>query len=1086
LCSDYLPIQPNSQVKKVLRKNNFTCVSTGAETQIANRMLRLRILKLVDSTRLEQVLDPVRLIVAGKKWRMAVMITRLAHCLFAAAAYCSFISAGVQASESARNEKGSHQPPNYSFAPLPVDSGRQQSTVTGIVQTRDGYLWLGTYNGLVRFDGEQFTVFKANETNNLPNSRITSIYEDQRGMLWIGHETGDLTTHDRLGFHPVKGKGTLPRVGIESIVADATGDIWFISANGLFIRVRDGLELDAPGGGSPSRKAWVSREPGGRLWVTANGIAATLEGEAMVPVDFGESGLNPFYQRVCPSSKGGIWVVGNGQIRRWRDGQWVEETSACAGANRSVTVLAETRSRDLVIGTLDDGLYLIPEGGQPLHFSRTNGLSHDWVRSFCEDHEGNLWIGTGGGLASLRARKASMLECPGDWEGRAVLSFVISSNGAAWIGTEGAGLYRFESNNWTRFEESRGLANLFVWSVLETRGGELYAGTWGGGLMIKKGERFETPPELANFNAPIRALLESTNGDIWIGTTIGLYKYSSKNLSLVANREKLETPDVRAIEEGPDGTIWFGMSGGGLGMWKNGQLRQFRKKDGLSSDFIEALHVQGDGVLWIGTTDSGLDRLREGRFSSAGCSSSAVISHIVDDGEGSLWLGTDQGITRAPKAQLNRCADGLMKSVASLTFGTAEGLNTLTCSGGFRPGACKTSRGELWFPMTRGLAVINLRNVAPNPNPPPVVIEQMLVDLKPVDLPAPRSREVLQISPGKRRFDISYTALSFAAPERVRFRRYLEGLDKDWSEPVMKRSVEYSYLRPGPYVFHVMACNNDGIWSEIDESLAFFVQPRFWQTWWFQASSATSAALGVAGAALWVSRRRMREKLDRLERQQAIERERARIARDIHDDLGASLTRITMLGQSVRAELDHEPDLAADLDQIYLTARELTRAMDEIVWAVNPKHDSLDSLFAYLGRFAQNFLSTAGIRCRLDEPPQLPVWALTAEVRHNVFLAFKESLHNVVRHATATEVRIALELQIDRFILTVTDNGRGFDWTSVTNQAPPPSDSSRTSSGNGVANMQRRLEEIGGRCDWHTSPGHGTRVTMLVTLKPAG
>jgi len=234
---------------------------------------------------------------------------------------------------------------------------------------------------------------------------------------------------------------------------------------------------------------------------------------------------------------------------------------------------------------------------------------------------------------------------------------------------------------------------------------------------------------------------------------------------------------------------------------------------------------------------------------------------------------------------------------------------------------------------------------------------------------------------------------------------------------------------------------------------------------------------------MWPARQRVRRRLEQLERQRALERERSRIARDIHDDLGASLTRITLLSQSARAELDDRQAAAADVDQIYSTARELTRAMDEIVWAVNPQHDTLDSLVAYLGRFAQSFLSTAGIRCRLDVPLQLPAWALTAEIRHNVFLAFKEALNNVAKHAQASEVRISLELRPDGFMLVVTDNGRGFKWNLRKGQPTPAADESRSAAGNGLVNMQKRLEEVGGCCGWDTAPGEGTRAKLVVVVK---
>jgi signal transduction histidine kinase len=449
-------------------------------------------------------------------------------------------------------------------------------------------------------------------------------------------------------------------------------------------------------------------------------------------------------------------------------------------------------------------------------------------------------------------------------------------------------------------------------------------------------------------------------------------------------------------------------------------------------------------------------------------------------------MGSHRGVLRASKADLNRCADGQSRTVRFQSYGKAEGLASLVCSGGFEPGACRTADGLLWFPTLKGLAIIDPVNVTTNPVAPPVVIEELMVDGDPIEF----SRNAfasgvapVQIGPGKQSFEIRFTGLSFAAPEKVLFKYKLDGLERAWVDAGTKRFAQYSYLPPGDYAFHVMACNNDEVWNENGAALAFTVLPWFWQTWLFRLAAVATGAGLVGGSALWIGRRRVRARLAQLERQQAVERERARIARDIHDDLGASLTRITLLSQTVRAELEGQQQAAADLDQIYGTARELTRAMDEIVWAVNPRHDSLDSLVTYLGRFAQNFLSAAGLRCRLDVPLHLPAWPLTAEIRHNAFLAFKEALHNAVKHARASEVRISLELSSEGFVLIVGDNGCGFELNGFKDGTALSERITRLGGGNGLVNMRKRLEEIGGRCDWDTAPGEGTRVKLVIAVK---
>jgi signal transduction histidine kinase len=399
-------------------------------------------------------------------------------------------------------------------------------------------------------------------------------------------------------------------------------------------------------------------------------------------------------------------------------------------------------------------------------------------------------------------------------------------------------------------------------------------------------------------------------------------------------------------------------------------------------------------------------------------------------------------------------------------------MPSLICSGGLQPSATRTSDGRLWFPTSKGLAVINPADVKPNSLPPPVVIESILANghAQPWDHHAPAP---LRLAPGWQRLEFHYAGLSFIAPEEMRFQCRLEGLEKNWVDAGNKRVAEYNYLPPGNYTFHVRACNSDGVWNESGAVLPFTVLPHFWQRFWFRAVTSLAIALLLAGVVFWGVRRRLHRRLEAAQRLQAIERERTRIAKDIHDHLGANLTRISLLSQSAQGDLANPTEVAAHLDRIYGTARELTRAMDEIVWAVNPQHDTLDSLASYLGNFAQDYLAPLHIRCRLEMPLQLPHWPITAETRHNVFLAFKEALHNVVKHSGAEEVSIFLTPEADRFTLIVRDNGKGFDPKAVRHRA---------GRGNGLKNMAQRLEKIGGRCEIQSHPGSRTEITFSVAV----
>jgi ligand-binding sensor domain-containing protein/signal transduction histidine kinase len=959
-----------------------------------------------------------------------------------------------------------------------AEEGLPQNTVTAVVQTRDSYLWIGTYSGLARFDGVRFRVFDDSNTPGLASSRVTSLFEADDGTLWIGHETGKVSCYREGRFQIAKLPPNWSTGKIQDLATDAAGDVWLLNPEGLLTRLRDGLVL-TPESGTASKLVELTRSRGGKIWVARNGRVSELRDGKLFPLPFAEAETNHYVTGIGAARDGGLWVVVDGEVRKWNDNAWAGDFGVAPWSPKPIHKMVETKSGELAVSSTDYGFALIRGGAAPPRvFSRTNGFLSDWVISLCEDREGNLWVGTGGaGLAAVRRGVLHTVAPPDQWLGRAVLSVYPGRNGALWIGTEGAGLYQFQDGRWHRFAESAGITVPYIWSVIEDAQNRLWIGTWNGGLLVRQGGRFEIAPGLETMTEPVTALRRGREDGLWVGTGAGLMRYHAGKCSWPAQG------DVRAIAEARDGAVWFGTLGGGLGRLKGEQVQWFHKKDGLASDYIGCLHLDEDDTLWIGTLGGGLSRFKDGRFATLTLEQGlpdGFICHIEDDGLGFFWMSSHNGIIRVAKAGLAAKLDGLRSKVNFRTYGLSDGLPTLLCSDGLQAAGAKTADGRLWFPTSRGLVVVDPGNVTTNLLPPPVVVEHVLLDEKPIAFAGPQP---LRIPPGRHRFEFRYTALSFLASEKIQFKHRLRNWEPDWVDSGVQRAVTYSYMPPGNYVFEVMARNIDGVWSEHSAQVAFTVLPFFWQTLWFRIAVAAGLVVGAAGIVWFDTRRRMRRKLERLERQHAIERERARIAKDIHDDLGSTLTRITMLSDPGRDAPEEVSSPAGNLHQIHTIAGELTRSMDEIVWAINPQHDSLDSLVAYLEMFAQDLLGTAAMRCRLDVPLQLPILPLTAEERHNLFLAFKEALHNVVKHSHATEARISAGLAPTAFTLTLEDNGCGFSPAEA--EGARAAESGRNEFGNGLTNMRRRLAKIGGYCGIESVPGKGTKVTFVVNLAPA-
>jgi signal transduction histidine kinase len=443
---------------------------------------------------------------------------------------------------------------------------------------------------------------------------------------------------------------------------------------------------------------------------------------------------------------------------------------------------------------------------------------------------------------------------------------------------------------------------------------------------------------------------------------------------------------------------------------------------------------------------------------------------VLDDGAGQLWLGSYNGIFRIAKASLGTGSAQL----PIVSYGRSDGLPTLECSGNYQPSAWRARDGRLWFATPKGVVSVDPDAPTVDRPPPPVVLEEVHQDQGTLTLPVQIDRAAppaLQIPSGPHRLEFRYTALSLSTPEQVRFRYRLDGLEPGWVEAGTQRSAHYSYLPPGTYRFLVSASLGDGRWSAESASIAFSVLPHFSETWWFRVALGILAVGVVAATVRYASTRRLRRTLERLELQRAIERDRGRIARDIHDDLGAGLTQITLLSELARREPAQE--MEAHLGQISDTARELTRTVDEIVWAVNPRQDTLDGLMTYICQFAQEYLTMADIQCRLDVPGDLPSLRIPADVRHNLFLAVKEALNNIVKHAHAREVWLRLIQDRGSLTLVIEDDGQGFAEATA---------GAKQVSGEGLGNLDNRLSAIGGRCSISSQPGCGTRIELNVAI----
>lgn len=976
---------------------------------------------------------------------------------------------------------------DWFYRSWPSDEGLPDNTVSGLAQTPDGFLWIGTPSGLARFEGSRFESFAPTNFVAPPNRGTIAMLLSRNGGLRLAMDRGAIVYLDADVTKEFGGSAGLPNAIPNGLVEDADGAIWVAYRNGAVCRLKDGkattlgAKEELPGG--PEICALASDNQG-RIWFAKAGKFGEFhDGKFRVARQ-----VDAAPARLAPAKSGGVWLCSGFHLFKMESGGGFQHLGQFhpARANTTPTALLEDHEGAVWIGTSYSGLFRHDDSG----FAAVE-TTHQEILSLADDREGNLWVGTaGGGLNRVRRRAVRLEAVESGLPFAAVQSICEDTNGVTWAATQNGVLARRIAGKWGP-PPPTGNWPADATCVAADAQGSLWIGTRLHGLFCWRDGQFVSwgdPKELRG--QTLHTLLASRNGDLWLGeeTPHALQRLRAGKLTTFDVPQDIRV--IRAMAEDTTGNIWAGTSKGVLLRVANERLSIETPRAAQELASIRCLHATSDGALWIGYAGWGVGLIKDGRYVEVRAFQGLYddfLSHIVADDSGWLWFGANRGIFKARQADLENVAAGRAGRVRSIHYGRGEGLPSLQANFGDSPDVLRSHDGRLWIPMRTALAVVDPVQLGENPHSPPTLITRIAVDDQTVawyggvlsvvkqdlvDLRNPDAR--LQLRPRHRRVDIEFATLSFRAPENVQFRYRLEGYDDAWIEsgsrsidranPRAPRTAGYARLGAGEYRFRVQACNDAGVWTAESTDFDFTVLPFFWQTWSFRAVALAAFTLGLVALVRYVSFRRLRFRLVELEQQAALHKERARIAKDIHDDVGANLTQIALLGELAQQDRS-EPDKAVErISKISTTARQAIKSLDEIVWAVNPRNDTLSHLIDYAGQFALDYLRLAGIRCRLDFPEQAPEREVSTDVRHNLFLAIKESLNNIVKHARATEVWLRASADAHGLRFSVEDNGCGFE------RAPDDA------TADGLRNMRQRLAEIGGECRIESRIGAGTKV----------
>ncbi len=723
----------------------------------------------------------------------------------------------------------------HSLEMFTTEDGLPQSSVMSIVQTSDGYIWLGTYEGLARFDGRRFVVFDKTNVPQMENNTIKALYEDSRGCLWVGTPNG-LLCQENGDFRKYTMADGLTSNFILSITEDLNGKLWVGTTQGVNRLDEDGFTGYRPSDGLIDEYVSTLAPAENGIWIgTSVGLDLFQDGRF---THYGKRDGLPGVdiRSLYREADGTLWIGTSGDgLVRFNGKQFHTVNGNDDLRTEDVRCILRDRNQTLWIGTNGGGLFALNSDGKFRVLSERDGLLNNSVRSVMEDREGSVWIGTRDGLYQLKDDKFIFLSSRNGLPVDSVRTVFQSSNGNMWIGTVGGGLVRYDGDKIRIFNERDGFSSSYIWSIAEGPQGVLWVGTYGGGLYrIEKSRVTRVQPEGGLSNDIVRAILVDRQGRTWVGTNGGgvdiiqddriVQRYNTGN--------GLSEDYVYSLAEDESGTIWVGTYSGGLNRIENGRITVFGEQAGFTNNGIWVIHPDADDTLWIGTDDAGLFHYRAGnffRFSIRdGLYNDSTFSIIDDDG--TLWFNSNRGIFSVPKDHLLELESGQRERVECLTLGKSEGIKVTESNGPAQPAAFRAADGSLWFSTIKGVAIIHPSQMRVNQVKPNVAIESIRINGKPVNLNRP-----IRVPRGMGEMEIKYTGLSFLLPEKVMFRYRLEGYNEDWVDAGTRRVAFYTNLPPRAYTFRVIASNNDGIWNETGAKIRFELTPPFTQTPLFYA-----------------------------------------------------------------------------------------------------------------------------------------------------------------------------------------------------------------------------------------------------------
>lgn len=942
-----------------------------------------------------------------------------------------------------------------------TDEGIPNNDIAHVMQGPDQKLWMMTFGGMVRFDGKTF--FHEDQYQQVNEAHQAFIARD--GCMWFAtpHNIQRWKGNKLIAKYPYPQKGVF--IKLTHFFEDHAGLIWVSSDYGNLFQLRDQKLIPVPSPSEVTAKfsSMALEDRGGNVWIAGRDGLARWEQGRLALVE--KLQLPHTMVRISDAARGGIWIASGHQVYHYHKKLQLEIEIPMLRPGATISALKEDESGRLWIGTYGDGLYLWDQ--QKLEKIE---ISNQDVWSICFTHDQQVWIGTGGGgLCRVSPRSLVWLETNGEVLKQTARSMCRDAQGHTWLALQTGVICALLDGKWRYLYPEQDWPGDNAMCLIADPVDGIWLATSSGKVFRYRNSVFQRVETGINQNmlGHVRAMCFDTKGNLWLAgkrLTVHLSSGEWKEYHLPRGME-----DIQALCVDHNGVVLAGSKQGRL-FSLGKEIIDVTPSELQKSGGIRALHQSGDRLL-MGTGGAGLWIRDDDRWASIHVQQGlwdSSINQIATDENQRIWLAGEKGVSIIAEKEIDQHLHNNAKRVFCQPLTQMAKIPNLQANSGYCPASFRDPQGHIWFSMRGGIMIARPETILPNVHPPAVALQSLSINGKPQILKhtSPDYSTIpMKLEKGVKNIHMELSLCDFHYPDIAQIEYHMSGVDTDWVPAGKERIARYSSLPPGLHKFSLRAANAYGVWNEPIEALQVDVEPFLWQRAWFPYLCILSIIAFSALTAHALSARSMRLKTQKIQQESALNQERTRISRDMHDQIGASLTRISLLTELMRN--DHNPSL--QLERLRLIARDAVTSLDQIVWAVNPRHDHLASLIDYIGQQSVDLLRESNIRCRLDFPGDIPNISLPTKFRHHIFLLSREAIHNAIKHSGASEIRIHLELPSEKQLhMTIEDNGCGFD-----NAAEHP--------GNGLRNMRERSAELQGTCSIQ-SHSHGTHIHFLIPI----